>query len=250
MILGVDVSHYQGTINWEQMIAKGVRFAIIKAAEGTSWVDPKFDRNAMECTRLGLPFGSYHYWYPTFDTKLQAMNLVNAMMGHDPKLGLWGDLEQAKPAGSTVDAGARAVSYLTTMAGFYKTGAYTNYYYPKDVLNSNVGLARFPLWAANYGVQSPSIAAPWKFSQALFWQFTSQGDGYAFGAESPTLDLNYWMGTDDDFYAYAGIVAPAPVPVPAPGTEPAIVFTALDKAHLDRVWLDFVEKHPTSAVPA
>ena len=93
-ILGVDVSHYQGIMDWNKAKSRGVQFAIIKAGEGTSWRDPQFDRNVFECRRLGIKWGAYFYFYPQFDTMLQANSFINILMGHAPEIEIWGDFEQ------------------------------------------------------------------------------------------------------------------------------------------------------------
>jgi len=74
---GIDVSSYQGVINWKKV--KGMRedsvhisFAFIKATEGIVIVDPYFQRNWRECRKAGITCGAYHYFRPRFSGKLQA----------------------------------------------------------------------------------------------------------------------------------------------------------------------------------
>ena len=80
---GIDVSHYQGTINWGTVAANGVSFAYIKATEGTSTLalfyslvlasqlvtvtaitDPDFSANYNGATSAGIIRGGYHYAHP------------------------------------------------------------------------------------------------------------------------------------------------------------------------------------------
>lgn len=74
VLKGIDVSRYQGEVNWETAKAAGVDFAIIRCGFGGEWDgqeedwaqdDPQWRRNADECTRLGIPFGAYLYSYAT-----------------------------------------------------------------------------------------------------------------------------------------------------------------------------------------
>lgn len=70
----MDVSKFQGEIDWEKAKAAGIDFAIIRCGFGGEWDgqeenwaqdDPQWRRNADECTRLGIPFGAYLYSYAT-----------------------------------------------------------------------------------------------------------------------------------------------------------------------------------------
>lgn len=61
-ILGIDVSHYQGTIDWQQVAATGVvKFALIKATEGTGYIDPSFADNVRGARAHGIIPGAYHF---------------------------------------------------------------------------------------------------------------------------------------------------------------------------------------------
>ena len=63
-LFGVDVSHYQGTINWHAASAAGVAFAFCKATEGTTWTDPNFAANHGAAKAAGLVVGGYHFLRP------------------------------------------------------------------------------------------------------------------------------------------------------------------------------------------
>ena len=60
---GIDVSEWQGTIDWDKVKAAGIEFAMIKAGSGRNRVDPEFKRNISECNRLGIPCGVYWFSY-------------------------------------------------------------------------------------------------------------------------------------------------------------------------------------------
>jgi GH25 family lysozyme M1 (1,4-beta-N-acetylmuramidase) len=60
-INGVDVSHYQGTINWTNVFNSGTKFAFMKATQGYSYVDPTFSTNIRDATRAGVLVGPYHF---------------------------------------------------------------------------------------------------------------------------------------------------------------------------------------------
>jgi lysozyme len=59
---GIDVSHHQGTIDWDRVAAEGVGFAYLKATEGSDHFDRRFERNWAEAGRVGIPRGAYHFF--------------------------------------------------------------------------------------------------------------------------------------------------------------------------------------------
>ena len=59
---GVDVSYHQGDIDWQSVSRDRIGFAYIKATEGSSFTDPRFDTNARAARRAGLRVGGYHYF--------------------------------------------------------------------------------------------------------------------------------------------------------------------------------------------
>jgi GH25 family lysozyme M1 (1,4-beta-N-acetylmuramidase) len=64
MLKGIDVSHWDGKIDWAQVKNAGVGFAYIKATEGTNFVDSQFAHNLAGAKDVGLPFGLYHFLRP------------------------------------------------------------------------------------------------------------------------------------------------------------------------------------------
>src|SRR3569833_1765340 len=66
-LLGIDVSSYQGYITWNRVYGDGVRFAIAKATEGTSWTDADFAGNMSRGKTQGLKMGAYHFCHPEAD---------------------------------------------------------------------------------------------------------------------------------------------------------------------------------------
>lgn len=72
---GIDVSHYQGIINWEEVAQdKSISFVYIKATEGASLVDDFYLRNLRGAKRVGIPVGSYHFFSPSVSALVQLEN--------------------------------------------------------------------------------------------------------------------------------------------------------------------------------
>ncbi len=78
---GVDVSRYQGDIDWAAARDAGVRFAFLKATEGGDILDPAFKDNWRAARRAGVPVGAYHFWYHCRPGREQARWFIR----HVPK---------------------------------------------------------------------------------------------------------------------------------------------------------------------
>src|SRR3982751_3375048 len=78
-VAGIDVSHWQGTINWASVAAAGKQFAFTKATEGTTYVDPTLATNTSGAKNAGLLTGVYHFAHPDTDTAAsEAQHFVAA----------------------------------------------------------------------------------------------------------------------------------------------------------------------------
>lgn len=74
---GIDVSHYQGVIDWEKVAGSDrISYAYLKATEGATYVDRTYERNLSEARRVGLSVGSYHFYRPNIDWRVQVENLT------------------------------------------------------------------------------------------------------------------------------------------------------------------------------
>jgi lysozyme len=67
--MGVDVSHYQGDIDWEQVKDSGISFAFMKATEGTTFIDDTFAPNLQNARAVGIKVGAYHFMRATTTTE-------------------------------------------------------------------------------------------------------------------------------------------------------------------------------------
>ena len=65
---GIDVSHYQPSVNWSTVKSNGVKFAYIKATEGTGYTNPSFSSQYTGATNAGLIRGGYHFARPDVST--------------------------------------------------------------------------------------------------------------------------------------------------------------------------------------
>jgi WD40 repeat protein len=199
---GIDVSRWQGVIDWNAVKESGYSFAVARATVGNSYVDPLFAQNWAAIKTAGLIRGSYSVIKPEIDPKQQVALFVRTLeLGPDdlpPVL----DLELSGGL-SSEDILKSIEAWLTEFER--QTGRRPIIYSASWFLRP-LGLqgrhdqyptwiADYPWWFASYGVASPSLPANWP-TDWTFWQYTDKGQ--VNGVISPTIDLNWFNGSLDD----------------------------------------------------
>lgn len=180
---GIDVSHWQGRINWRRVRNGGVSFAIAKATDGTRVVDGTYHRNSRMARRAGIAFTAYHFARPAGGVanaraqadffvkhaKLQPSDLVPAL-----------DLEKTGSLGPValqrwvlaflmrVDQRLGVKPMVYTSPGFW-TGNMAN---TRSIVKAGFRV----LWVAHWGTARPSVPAKrWNGSGWTIWQWTKCG---------------------------------------------------------------------------
>lgn len=178
---GVDVSHYQGSINWTSVRNAGIQFAWIKATEGTSYKDPKFNANYLNAYNTGVIRGAYHFARPDLSSGATQADYFASNGGawSRDNLTLPGVLDIE---GSCYGKSASAMqSWILDFYNRYKarTGRDMVIYTSPGWWNNCTGgwsgmSTRSPLWVAHWTTaSSPTI--PNGFPYWTIWQYTSTG---------------------------------------------------------------------------
>jgi lysozyme len=182
--LGVDVSHYQGEVNWPAVAGSGVRFAFIKATDGTQDIDPRFAQNWAGARAAGIVRGAYHFFRPVLDAQRQAAHFASVVtmdaMALPPAL----DVEITDGLDRTaLQAGIR--TWLETVGAAF--GCRPVLYTDPSFWNASVAadFSDFPLWLACYA-DPPEIPASWQ--AWTFWQHTDAGEVNGISGQ---VDLDY-----------------------------------------------------------
>lgn len=202
---GIDVSHWQGTIDWDRVAADGVRFAFIRVSHGLGTYDDQYDRNWPEARRVGILRGTYQYFQPDQDPIAQADLLLEHMGALQPD-DLPPVIDVEATGGMTGPQIAAAVKlwldHVEAAIG-RKPIIYSGYYFWRDNVGDPPGFSDYPLWIPQYGPTCPLIPDSW--ARWAFFQTSSTGsiDGI-----SGNVDTDLWNGTEDDLLAFAN-----PVPV-------------------------------------
>lgn len=165
----IDVSTHQGIIDWAKVKASGVDGAIIRCGYGSdiaSQDDKQWKRNADECTRLGIPFGTYLYSYAktTAQAKSEAEHVLRLVKGYNLSYPIYYDLEEAWTESGAIER-AKVFGDIIEAAGYW-CGVYAN---KSWWTNHLVGLERFVKWVAQY-----NSVCTYNGSYDM-WQYTSSG---------------------------------------------------------------------------
>lgn len=200
-VLGVDVSRYQGHVEWDVIASQDVRFAFIKATEGSSYQDPCFAANWENAQRSGIYVGAYHFFSYESSGETQAQNFIETVGMAEGTLPPVVDLEfygdyYEEPL-SKKETRVILNALLDSLESYYgvkpiiytTTRAYYSY-----ILGGGYGA--YPLWMRDVHVE-PIVR--WRF-----WQYSDQGmldgyDGKQDDQNEACIDLNVYHGNMDAF---------------------------------------------------
>lgn len=190
-VVGIDVSQYQGTIQWNKVKtiegAFPIAFAFIRATAGKDKMDAQFARNWKESKRNKMLRGAYHFYRPNENSFEQAALFIKTVTLQKGDLPPILDIESF-PKNQSMDslkAGLRR--WLTKVDQHYgiKPIIYTNERYYEDFLKDD--FRDFQFWIANYNFFVETMQDDW-----LFWQFTEKAS--IEGIEG-NVDVNLYNGT-------------------------------------------------------
>lgn len=191
---GIDVSRYQGKIDWEKVAAMQERdvrvdFVFIKASEGMLLVDPYFQRNWKKSAEAGLLRGAYHYFKPQKAGLWQANLFLQAVSFESGDLLPVVDIEET---GGQSKAQLRKNLQVFLTRVEKKLGVkpiiYTGYQFYLDNLSGEFD--KYPVWVAHYYRAKPKAAVKWKF-----WQHSDKAR--INGIKHP-VDMNVFSGGVSD----------------------------------------------------
>jgi GH25 family lysozyme M1 (1,4-beta-N-acetylmuramidase) len=230
-LAGIDVSHWQETIDWTQVAASGVSFVIAKATEGRTFVDPMYASYKADAMANGLAFTAYHFAQPddtAGDAIAEADHFVDtAQLGPGnliPALDLerTGGLTQTQLTQWILDwlgrvterLGVRPMVYTSPNGWLNRTGDTT----------AVVDAGYTVLWVAHWNVASPTVpAADWGGYGWTFWQWT---DCASVPGITGCVDADWHAGTSLDAVTIASPdITPPTALITTPGGlgRPALV---------------------------
>lgn len=175
-IQGIDISHYQGDINWKKLRTATinkcpVRFVIVKATEGATLTDENFQDNFYQAREYGFIRGAYHFWSNKVSARRQAEFFIKTVPLERGDLPPVLDVEHKPKDMSVQDFQYEVLTWLHIIENRYNTKPiiYTYYKFKEAYLNDE-RFADYPYWIAHYYVQKVEYQGTWKF-----WQHTDNG---------------------------------------------------------------------------
>ncbi|WP_328800318.1 GH25 family lysozyme [Paenibacillus sp. LX16] len=197
---GIDVSHYNGNIDWQQVAAAGKTFAFIKATEGTKYQDNQFLVNVQGARDANILVGAYHFLNATTadGARQEAANFVRAIDSAGGRLDLPPVMDyENNPKGLTpVQISEVAHAFLDEMERL--TGRQP-IVYTGNVFASKFDptFSMYKLWVARYSTtQKPTAVPAWNSWWA--WQYSSTGNVPGIQGQ---VDLDEYNGTIDELRA-------------------------------------------------
>ncbi len=190
--VGVDVSNWNGNIDWATAKANGVDFAIIRIGWGDDLYyqdDSTAAYNMQQCEKYGIPYGVYIYSYAisTAEVDSEIAHTVRMIQGHNPTLGIWFDMEDAdsykanhnfNPYTHGSQLTDFCLRYLRGMKakGYSRVGVYANPDYFNNVLNYSKIKAEGMIWLAMWPRLTSSGSPAYEPDYAFdMWQYRSDG---------------------------------------------------------------------------
>lgn len=198
---GMDVSHYQGDIDWAQVAAAGISFVFVKATQGVRSYDDHLLKNVVGASDAGILVGVYTFSEANTPSEAQAeaefllytlnglgiTDRIHMELMLDSESTAYGDFSPA--AG---DAMYRAWEQVITAAG-KRSGIYTGNSFGQTHFTSAINDA--PLWVARYGTTPPWTIG---WTEWTFWQYSEGGTVPGVGG---LVDMNVYKGTYEELYA-------------------------------------------------
>lgn len=177
-IKGLDVSRFQGEVDWERVKAAGYQFAMLRAGYGDDSVDGQFRRNASECNRLSLPIGAYWFCYAASpeNAAQEADSCIRTVSGYRLDYPVCYDIEQAS-ADYVEKQGvsftpALAQNLVKSFCGRVESqGYFAMFYSNRSFYDTYLGAAlagRYAFWYARY-------TDTFDGTDCGIWQYTSTG---------------------------------------------------------------------------
>lgn len=217
--LGIDVSSYQGSINWTNVRSDGIRFAFAKATEGNYYQDSKFKSNMTNGKAAGLQMGAYDFARPDLITANTEADYFWSFAGGK----IIADGKSLFPAVDfeVFNGHVGSTSYTAWLNQWSVRVKTKTAVFMHPVLYSSIGgmcdisgFCGLSEWIANFNGQNPQTGTPWSCCTDCnyadpghtdgwtYWHFT--GSGVVSGI-SGNVDLNVYFSTFANLVAYEGL---------------------------------------------
>lgn len=243
MILGIDVSRWQPTVDWALLKSVGIQFVFIKATQGNYSVDTMLRKHLDGANNAGMIIGLYHWNDPLVPAEAQARFFINNIQGLKYHMVVndveqfWADWQEWGQGNITkyIDPGtisnnAKAIldywkANLNVPAILYTRASFIHGF-ARPMLS---WVGNYPLWLAHYPYNTTKVTTTWDIFKSqyppsipgpsmpsgttkwTFWQFT--GDKFLLPGVSTVVDVNYFNGDLTALRQFVNLAPPPPTPL-------------------------------------
>ncbi|PGE57784.1 glycoside hydrolase family 25 protein [Bacillus toyonensis] len=201
-IKGVDVASYQGEIDWRELEKQNMKFAFIKATEGSAFVDEYFSTNWMNANKTGMRTGAYHFF--SFDSKgeTQAKQYIRTVPKYKQALPPVIDVEFYANKKDNPPHREDVEKELTVMVKMLE-----KHYDKKVILYATQeaydlyikgAYPQCDIWIRSV-LTKPSLSDERNW---MFWQYTNSGRLRGYNGKEKYIDLNVFCGNEEEFKNY------------------------------------------------
>jgi lysozyme len=203
---GVDISRWQGDIDWAKLRGQGANFVYIKSTDGGDHIDPMFRQNWRDAEKAGLKRGAYHFFYWCRTAREQAdwfiRNVPKVKGALPPVIDVeWNHTSSCKRRPSRENVIEKMQVFMDKLEAHY--GQRPIIYTAPDFYADNLkgAFQDYPFWLRSVAAH-PSKVYPGR--KWLFWQYS--GSGLSHGVDGH-IDLNVFNGDENQWRRWLGRAA-------------------------------------------
>ena len=189
ILRGIDVSKWQGNINWKKVSVSGIDFVMIRSSFGSEHTDEMLDKNVKGCEKYGIPYGFYHYTYAATpdEARREARYFLKQIKDYSPEYPIVLDIEEEfYKKMSRKDVTAILVAFMDVLedAGYYAM-VYNSPNFIKACINEKT-LKKYDIWIACWGDEERLNSL--YDGQYGMWQYSATGRVNGINGD---VDLDY-----------------------------------------------------------
>lgn len=198
-VRGVDVSAYQGTIDWEVLSSQNIDFAFIKATEGSSFEDPCFRFNWDRASQTNLKVGAYHFFSFDSSGESQANFFIDTVpitynsLSPVVDIELYGEKKKNPPDVKTTQIELAAL--LTKLESHYHRKPILYATQKSYDLYLKGKYESHPIWIRDV-LTKPQLPDNREWT---FWQYSHREKLKGYDGEETYIDMNVFNGTQEEF---------------------------------------------------
>lgn len=183
---GIDISHYQGEIDWEAFNSDTnnlISFVYCKATEGETIIDEQWETNREKLVELAIPHGAYHFFRPKLSVNQQVIHFLRHYNPNQNDLPPVLDIETEANSDEQLIAATQQWLKLFEKETGRRPIIYTSYYFYNTKFKGKFEGYKF--WIANY---NKNVESKLDNDDIIYWQYSDNGKVY--GIEGP-VDYNF-----------------------------------------------------------